>query len=412
LRAGGLDKFEDNPPARRALLTLLKAPATETIAQVDPKATIKLVRVVRLVFIPLVNQWLQQLTLAEMYPDSPRRPLVVKDLVHPDCLGDLNELALKVIVAKCDHWGIEDNLLRLRDARHFAEWFERLRERDEVPFPLGAQLNADTGLLETCIGDVFEDMFASLGLLVSRNNCDLVVVSGKPSELPYMRKLLVHNLPILPQRITQVKNFPAGEWYPFVGDDGIKINDAKTCTVAGAALYQDILNGNLEGFTIEQTAVSTYSKTYFWGLLSRTGSTTDFYKADSLLFRPSAYAAAKPDPDVENSLVLEKDFDLPLNCRIGRQIRQVAGVRPEPVYQIEWTPSQPHDNRPVFARVRLRWRSTLGQGERLEIAGVESLPGQPMDVDASQVRLKLTTMLDESFWLDAPRFDADGIFSN
>ena len=412
LRAGGLDKFEDNPPARRALLTLLKAPATETIAQVDPKATIKLVRVVRLVFIPLVNQWLQQLTLAEMYPDSPRRPLVVKDLVHPDCLGDLNELALKVIVAKCDHWGIEDNLLRLRDARHFAEWFERLRERDEVPFPLGAQLNADTGLLETCIGDVFEDMFASLGLLVSRNNCDLVVVSGKPSELPYMRKLLVHNLPILPQRITQVKNFPAGEWYPFVGDDGIKINDAKTCTVAGAALYQDILNGNLEGFTIEQTAVSTYSKTYFWGLLSRTGSTTDFYKADSLLFRPSAYAAAKPDPDVENSLVLEKDFDLPLNCRIGRQIRQVAGVRPEPVYQLEWTPSQPHDNRPVFARVRLRWRSTLGQGERLEIAGVESLPGQPMDVDASQVRLKLTTMLDESFWLDAPRFDADGIFSN
>jgi hypothetical protein len=411
LRAGGYDKFDDNPSARRALLTLLKSPASEAIAQVDPKATIKLVRVVRLVFIPLVNEWLQQLTLAEMYPDSPRRPLVVKDLVHPDCLGDLNELALKVIVAKSEHWGVENNLLRLRDTGHFAEWFERLRERDEVPFPLGAQLHADTAALDACIADVFEDMFASLGMLVARNNCDLVVVSGKPSELPHMRKLLVRNLPILPQRIAQVKNFPAGDWYPFVGDDGIRINDAKTCTVAGAALYQDILNGNLEGFTIEQTAVSSHSKTYFWGLLSRVGTPADFYKSDSLLFRPSDYSGAKPDPDVEGSLVLEREFDLPLNCRIGRQIRRVSGVRPEPVYRLEWTPSQPHDGRPVFVRARLRWRSALGQGERLELVSIDPLPGQPVEVDPSQVRFKLTTMLDESFWLDEPRFDAEGIFN-
>jgi len=411
LKAGGLDKFEDNPPARRALLTLLKSPATETIAQVDPKTITKLVRVVRLVFIPLVNQWLQQLAIAESYPDSPRRPLVIKELVHPDCLSDLNELALKVIVAKCEHWGVEDNLLRLREARHFAEWFARLRERDEVPFPLGAQLPADTAALEACIADVFENMFASLGLLVARNNCHLVVVSGKPSELPHLRRLLVRNLPTLPQRIIQVKNFPAGDWYPFVGDDGIKINDAKTCTVAGAALYQDILNGNLGGFNIEQTSIDTYSKTYFWGLLSRTGDPADFYKADSLMFRPGDYVAAKPLADSENTIALEREFDLPLNCRIGRQIKQVAGVRPEPVYRLEWIPQQPHDNRPVFAHVRLRWLSTLGQGERLQLVEVTPLPGQPVDIDPAEVRLKLNTMLDASFWLDEPWFDADGIFS-
>ena len=411
LKAGGLDKFEDNPPARRALLTLLKSPATETIAQVDPKAVVKLVRVVRLVFIPLVNQWLQQLVVADTYPDSPRRPLVVKDLVHPDCLSDLNELALKVIVAKCEHWGLEDNLLRLREERHFHEWFGRLRDRDEVPFPLGAQLPADTAVLETCIGDVFENVFASLGLLVARNRCDLAVVSGKPSELPHLRRLLVRSLPILPQRIIQVKNFPAGDWYPFVGDDGIKINDAKTCTVAGAALYQDILNGNLEGFHIEQTAIASHSRTYFWGLLSRTGDPADFYKSDNLLFRPGDYGAAKPAADLENTIALEREFDLPLNCRIGRQIKQVAGVRPEPVYRLEWTPQQPHDNRPVYARVRLRWMSALGQGERLQLASVTPLPGQLVAVDPADVRLKLNTMLDTSFWLDEPYFDADGLFS-
>lgn len=411
LRSGGLDKFEDNSPARRALLTLLKSPAAESIAQVDPKASTKLVRIVRLVFIPLVNHWLQQLTLAEAYPDSPRRPLVIRDLVHPDCVNELNELVLKVIISRGDHWGNEENLLRLRDGRHFAEWYGRLKDRDEVPFPIGAQLQADASILDDCIGDVFEDMFASLGLLVAREKCDLVVVSGKPSELPHLRKLILRNVPILPQRIIQVKNFPAGEWYPFVGDDGIKINDAKTCTVAGAALYQDILNGNLKGFSVEQTAVETYSKSYFWGIMGNGNDVGNFYKDDSLLFRPGDYASAKPYDQADNTVYLERDFPMPLNCRIGRQIKKVAGVRPEPVYRLEWTPSFPHDNSPVFARVRLRWLSTLGKGERLEIARVTALQGQPFEVDPSEVRLKLNTLLGETFWLDEPHFDADGIFN-
>ena len=67
--------------------------------------------------------------------------------------------------------------------------------------------------------------------------------------------------------------------------------------------------------------------------------------------------------------------------------------------------------RPVFARIRLRWLSTIGRGERLEIASITALPGQPLLIDPADVRLKLNTMLDESFWLDEPRFDADGIFT-
>ena len=411
LRAGGLDKFEDNPIARRALMTLLKSPANELIAQVDPKATMKLARIVRLVFIPLVNQWLQQLTYAENYPDSPRRPLHVKQLIHPDCLKDLNELALKVIVAKAEHWGNEENLLRLRDAAHFQRWFNQLAEQDDVLFPLGAELQADGAALETCIDDVFKEMFASLCPLVNQHNCDLVIVSGKPSELPQMRNLLVTNLPLLPQRIIQMKNFPAGDWYPFVGDDGIKINDAKTCTVAGAALYQDILNGNLQGFSIEQAGLTEYSRTYFWGIVAQNTDMRDFYRSDNLLFSPSDYASAKSWPEAENTLYLEREFDLPLNCRIGRQIKQIAGVQAEPVYRLEWTPSQPHDNSRVFARIRLRWLSTLGRSERLEIAEVNAVPGQAVEVDPQDVKLKLNTMMDESFWLDAPRFDADGMFN-
>jgi len=410
LRAGGLEKFEDNPAARRALLTLLKTPATEAIAQVDPKAVTRLVAVVRLVFIPLVNQWLQQLTLAENYPDSPPRPLVIRDLVHPKCLNELNALALKVIVAKCEHWGTEHNLMRLRDPYNFEEWSQRLIAADEVPFPMGAQLGGDPSALEGCIDDVFESMFASLGLVAARERCDLVIVSGKPSELPRMRHLLTRNLPVLPQRIIPMRNFPAGDWYPFVGDDGIRINDAKTCTVAGAALYQDILNGNLEGFSIEQGAPGQVQK-YFWGLMGRSSSPEEFYRADNLLFRPADFSLARAAAGPEGTLALERDFDLPLNCRIGRQIKPVANVRPEPVYRLTWTPPDQHDNRPVFARVRLRWIFSPGTGERLELIAISPLPNQPAEAHPEHVRLRLNTLLDESFWLDEPRFDVDELFN-
>jgi hypothetical protein len=410
LRAGGLDKFEENPAARRALLTLLKSPATEAISQVDPKAVTRLAAVVRLAFIPLVNQWLQQLTVAENHPDSPRRPLVVRDWVHPKCLNELNALVLKVIVAKCDHWGSESQLLRLQERRNFEDWANGLIARDEVPFPLEAQIQADPAAIEGCVDDVFEAMFASLGLVAARERCDLVIVSGKPSELPRMRQLLARSLPILPQRIIPMRNFPAGDWYPFVGDDGIRINDAKTCTVAGAALYQDILNGNLEGFSIEQGSAG-HAQKYFWGLVGRSCGPEEFYRSDNLLFRPSDYGQARPADGVDATVALEREFDLPLNCRIGRQIKPVANVRPEPVYRLAWTPPDQHDNRPVFARVRLRWTGSAGWGERLELVSVAPLPGQPAEIQPEHVRLRLNTMLDESFWLDEPRFEVDGLFN-
>ena len=182
------------------------------------------------------------------------------------------------------------------------------------------------------------------------------------------------------------------------------------CGVAGAALYQDILNGNLEGFSIEQGSAGQVQK-YYWGLVGRSSVPEEFYRSDNLLFRASDYGQARPLDGAEGTVALEREFDLPLNCRIGRQIKPVANVRPEPVYRLAWSPPDQHDNRPVFARVRLRWAASAGGGERLELVSVTPLPGQSAEVQPEHVRLRLNTMLDESFWLDEPRFEVDGLFN-
>ena len=73
-----------------------------------------------------------------------------------------------------------------------------------------------------------------------------------------------------------MKNFPAGDWYPFSTFQDGRIVDAKTCTVVGAALYQDICNGNLPGMTVQEESENRPSRQYYWSILpSNSGSYDD-----------------------------------------------------------------------------------------------------------------------------------------
>jgi hypothetical protein len=74
----------------------------------------------------------------------------------------------------------------------------------------------------------------SLAKYVTAFGVDLITLSGKPSELPQVKGLLEDYLPVLPQRVLQAKNYPAGDWYPM--SSNTTINDAKTVTAVGAAL--------------------------------------------------------------------------------------------------------------------------------------------------------------------------------
>ena len=258
-------------------------------------------------------------------------------------------------------------------------------------------------------------MFNSLAGLVGQFNCQLVIVSGKPSELPRVRQLVVESFPLLPQRIIHVKNFPAGSWYPFSSFDGGRILDAKTCTVVGAALYQDICNGVLEGFSIADDRELELSRQFYWGILSKTGMPDEFYNKRNLLFSPREYP---PDGGRSDSISIEKTMLLPLNCRIGRQIARMTDVRPDPVYELSWEPQFQVPVRDVHAWVKLRWVSERGRGERLELVDVKSAPPPKDDaeaarhapqIDSSEVHLRLNTMLEESYWLDDPKLEIDNL---
>ena len=294
----------------------------------------------------------------------------------------------------------------LRVNLHLIEEFDTLCQNAGVRARL---LDPDTPLLYSqarltqCVRETFAGLFRSLAKVVEAFDCDLALVSGKPSELAALRALLRAELPLLPQRIRFTKDAFIGAWYPLSVEG--RIHDAKTVTIAGAALYQAIKRGLMgPGWNITRRVSPHLLTRNYWGTMPK-GLQTGF---GTLLLEP---------------MDDRKVCRLQIGDRLGR--RMLPGdTRPEPVYVLQWrdrrryrsggdavnalleftfervgpptSPPTTHDSRPVPAE-------QVPEAESLRIAAVQGTwNGQP--VTLADVQLALCTLETESHWLDAGTF--------
>jgi hypothetical protein len=372
-------QLDKNPQAWTRLKGFFKRPSDSQFRSVDTIATVKLARIVRLVFVPLVNQWLSQLVKGAETSDQSWEKLNIgealeQNLIDNQALKELNEMANKVVGSSV---GLEGDVFSAES---------------------GTYVQSDRQTIENCVDEVFGSLFDKLALMAGRFDCQLVIVSGKPSELPRIKERFARNFPLLPQRIIHMKNFPAGFWYPFCDPMSGRILDAKTCTVVGAALHQDIINGNLAGLSVKDECSDRAPHQCTWSVIRTSGASDD--DAPFILFSPADY----PDGDGDEISSMPKTFTVTLPCRIGRDIVQVPGVKPDPVYEIyqDCSHSQPISN--LRVEVTLQWFSQKHKGEKLVMTNVKALPGSAV-CDPSDVHMRLNTMIEQSHWLDEPTFD-------
>lgn len=414
LSCRGALQFVGNTKARSLMVNLLRNPRENDVRRIHADATRRLGRIVRLAFVPLANEILRRLSIAEREGVAAIIPIAISEIADETAIRELNHLALQLIVRECNEWGKlkAADLRPLGNPGLFQTWFDKLLNRSdgggaEMPFRPNAEIHATVDQINGCVTAVFGGMISSLADVVAEHECNFVIVSGKPSELPQVRRLVVRELPVPAQRIVQVKDFPAGEWYPSDFLDSGRIRDAKTVTVAGAALYQDVLNGNLTGFHLVGETEDKRTSQFNWGVLNETRDAKNF--SEALLFPSDTPAGAI------------KRMELPLQSWIGRSLRLAEGVRPEPVYRLGFIPDadQPGALPPDFIRAEATVRFAIklelsgDDGERLKLVpgSVEVFcKGVRMQIDAGHlVRLRLCTLMDSAFWLDAPAFDVDAV---
>ena len=327
-------------------------------------------RITKLVLVPIVRQWLQDLAKGTYgCPDtglgwSPDRILGSEGrLVDIGALDELNLFARESSLG-------EDIL------------------QDSEPIEFLPEQVAD------CVKRVLLPVIQSLAKYVCAFDVDLVTLSGKPSELPQVRELLEELLPIECHRIIQAKNFMAGDWYPMSSDN--RINDAKTVTAVGAALYQAVRNGKIDGWKITRSTqpppkASGHFDNY-WVAMPKRGTRS----------RTDPYFTSGSDETVE-------DLQIMIGTKIGRM--RFREAKPEQVYRFRWTEQgKPKDgaiNQILKVTLQRFYENPSDEIEQLKLVKVESSGnGEYKEYQIGiDVELQPCTLDDEEFWLDSGKFE-------
>lgn len=336
--------------------------------------------IARLVFMPLVVKWLQDISKERQGPGE-GVPFWSMDN------------------AGCDPAAIAK--------------LSKLLARASIPIVLDTSgiFQVDYELLKATIGEVFRSMASLHAQLVAAYNCDLVIVTGKVSELPQLKSLFEQQLPLPANRILSAKGYDTQAWFPLT-ENG-EIPDAKLVTAVGAALARAIERGGVQSW--EPIAFETaYEQRYCWGHMP---------PDDGPFSEHHVLIADNEELDIKDGNLVIKSRETPEfrdcylttdNTYIGRHLFRMSDSRPEQVYhfqRVRVPAAVAGPIRPIKVKVRLRRESesdgeTFGVAERLvieEILEGEHENGEPLGWH--DVELKLCTLIGGTHWLDNGQFD-------
>lgn len=208
----------------------------------------------------------------------------------------------------------------------------------------------DAAAISKIVSEEFSTLMKFCSMYIAEYDVDLVIFSGKTSELNAVRTLAEEMMPIDNTRMIFARQFKPGAWYPFRDEEGC-IADAKTVTAVGAALYYALRSNLVDHWHVIPMKPNQDDNINEWG---------DWDTMDG----PTKKAFM--DCTCDSATVM-----LAPGAIIAR--RRNICAEPECVYKFEYNGSAKHSSYTVNFRRK---------GERLEIASV-------VDMDARDFSLKL-----------------------
>jgi hypothetical protein len=175
-------------------------------------------------------------------------------------------------------------------------------ENVEIPIDTAQVRNA----VNAALGDVFECMSEAINIL----DCDVVLLSGRPSRLPAMIDLFVDKLAVTPNRVIPLSEYQVDKWYPFTGRTSFRIGDPKTATVVGSLLCV-LLDRQITNFRVDTRRLNMRSTAKFIGEMDNDGKIRD----SRVLFRWVNDPAEKAREETHNHQHQSPHRQLPFSLR-------------------------------------------------------------------------------------------------
>ncbi len=259
---------------------------------------------------------------------------------------------------------------------------------------LDTEVRINPAAVENTIRATLGPVLADLCEMVHLYDCDVLLLTGRPSAWNGIVSPVLAKLPVPAHRIVPMRRYRVGNWYPFADAKGC-ITDPKTTVVVGAILCA-LAEGHLEGFSFDVGNLSLSSTARYVGELNTDGKL------------PKAKVWFEVDVDSNEGVELERQVAFAGPLPIG--YRQVTAERwPTTRYYLmsftsEEARSRASGRLPYDVSVRLSvseiWDENADRDEGdFSIDSIVDKNGNAVNNRDLEVRLQ-TLQLDEGYWLD------------
>ncbi|MDD2877302.1 MAG: virulence factor SrfB [Acidiphilium sp.] len=255
-------------------------------------------------------------------------------------------------------------------------------------------ITADTKRVDAAVRTALGRVISDLCEVVWHYDCDVLLLSGRPTKLRAVIDMVLAKLPLPPHRVIGMHHYRVGPHYPF-RDGANRIDDPKTTVAVGAMLCVQA-EGRLQNFSLPASRFHMRSTARIIGRMDNDGQIRD---ANVLL----ADVALDDAGDVGFSL---KFFN---NLQIGFRQLPIERWTSTPLYQLEFNDPDAARGLALPLTVRVRRRGTdpdsanfEADRERFDIEEISDANGS--NRPPRSLRLRLQTMEDEAgYWRDTGR---------
>ena len=131
-------------------------------------------------------------------------------------------------------------------------------------------------VISAIIEKTFDSLIGKISALFSYYDCDIVLLSGRPTSLKPLTDLFLKYYAISPNRLKSMNDYRVGRWYPqdkrykFIDGNG-KFTNPKSIITTGAMIGYLAENGGLNGFSLnlKELKEKLLPKTNFFGKLNQ-----------------------------------------------------------------------------------------------------------------------------------------------
>lgn len=326
----------------------------------------------------------QQLALQIMYPVG-LRILKEYEQYNPIAGADPAWYSLQELLADAEQ-------PTSRVLRYFSDGLRREAPGAEEEFKLlDVRIPLDLRRLhEMFIGGRIDlcRVIKSLSEILHLYDCDLLLLTGRPSCLPGVQSLVRALLPLPPDRVISMNGYKAGTWYPF--NRRGRIGDPKTTAAVGAMLCV-LGQGRLLNFNLRSNKFKPYSTVKYLGVMA--GNTV---KDADVYYR---------DVDLDNSEYELPETKFEMRGLIQLGFRQLAAERwgASPLYMLDFADEATRRAVCDQGALHVSLKMEKGDNEQFKVDRVETHDGKSA---RGRVKLQLNTLSnvalgESSYWLDS-----------